>query len=65
MSEAVRLCMDAGDFAIYHPNAWHLGNYLPDRRRVTIHDLAPTPELLDWYARWARRAELAQQSNES
>jgi len=65
MPEAVRLCVDAGDLAIYHPNAWHLGNYLPDRRRVTIHDIAPTPELLDWYGRWAGRAELAQQSNES
>ena len=51
MPRSVRLCMDAGDFALYHPNAWHVGNYLPDRRRVTIHDFAPTPELLDWYAR--------------
>lgn len=55
MPRAVRLSMDAGDFAIYHPNAWHLGNYLPDRKRVTIHDFAPTPELLDWYRRWSEK----------
>jgi len=60
MPRAVRLCMDAGDFALYHPNAWHTGNYLPGRKRVTIHDFAPTPELLDWYERWSqKRAEVA------
>jgi len=55
MPGAVRLCMDAGDFALYHPNGWHIGNYLPDRKRVTIHDYAPTPELLDWYDRWQKK----------
>jgi ectoine hydroxylase-related dioxygenase (phytanoyl-CoA dioxygenase family) len=61
MPRAVRLSMDAGDFALYHPNGWHIGNYLPDRKRVTIHDIAPTPELLDWYERWQKkRTEVAQ-----
>ena len=55
MPSAERLFMDAGDFALYHPNGWHLGNYLPGRRRVTIHDFAPTPQLLDWYDRWERK----------
>ena len=49
MPGAVRLYMDAGDFALYHPRGWHIGVYLPDRKRVTIHDYAPTPEYLDWY----------------
>ncbi|MBQ42290.1 MAG: hypothetical protein CME15_07490 [Gemmatimonadetes bacterium] len=58
MPRAERLRLDAGDFALYHPNAWQTGNYLPDRKRVTIHDFAPTPELLDWYERWSqKRAE--------
>ncbi len=58
MPQAERLFMDAGDFALYHPNGWHLGNYLPGRRRVTIHDFAPTPQLLDWYDRWERSRSL-------
>ena len=58
MPRSERLYMDAGDFALYHPNGWHLGNYLPGRRRVTIHDFAPTPRLLDWYDRWERKRSL-------
>ena len=52
MPGAIRAYLNPGDFMFYHPNAWHLGNYLPDRKRMTIHGFAPTPELLDWYARW-------------
>jgi len=51
MPHSIRASMDAGDFMLYHPNGWHLGNYLPDRKRMTIHDFAPSPELLDWYVR--------------
>jgi ectoine hydroxylase-related dioxygenase (phytanoyl-CoA dioxygenase family) len=52
MPRAVRASMDAGDFMLYHPNGWHLGSYLPDRKRVTIHDYAPSAELVEWYGRW-------------
>src|SRR5690606_32156529 len=41
MPRAVRLSMDAGDFALYHPNGWHIGNYVPHRKRTTIHAFAP------------------------
>jgi len=51
MPGAIRASMDGGDFMLYHPDGWHLGNYLPDRRRLTLHDYCPTPELADWYAR--------------
>ncbi|MDP6117010.1 MAG: phytanoyl-CoA dioxygenase family protein [Planctomycetota bacterium] len=61
MPRAVRLSMDAGDFALYHPNAWHIGNYLPDRKRITIHDFAPSPELLDWYRRWNEKRASAKE----
>lgn len=54
MPGAIRAAMDAGDFMLYNPNAWHLGNYLPDRKRVTLHDWAPNPELIDWYDRWGK-----------
>lgn len=57
MPQAIRASMDAGDFMLYHPNGWHLGNYLPNRNRVTIHDWAPMPELADWYDRWAKARE--------
>jgi hypothetical protein len=64
MPRAVRLSMDAGDFALYHPNGWHIGNYLPDRRRVTIHSFAPTPELLDWYRRFREKHAAAKQKRD-
>jgi ectoine hydroxylase-related dioxygenase (phytanoyl-CoA dioxygenase family) len=51
MPGAIRVSMDAGDFLLYHPDGWHIGVYLPDRRRLTLHDYAPTPELKDWYQR--------------
>jgi ectoine hydroxylase-related dioxygenase (phytanoyl-CoA dioxygenase family) len=54
MPGAIRASMDAGDFMLYQPNGWHLGNYLPDRKRVTIHMYAPSPELADWYVRWGK-----------
>lgn len=59
MPGAIRASMDAGDFMIYHPNGWHLGNYLPERKRVTIHNFAPTPELLEWYDRWGKAGKKA------
>lgn len=52
MPNAIRASMDAGDFMIYHPNGWHLGNYLPERKRVTIHHAAPTPDMVEWIVRW-------------
>ena len=55
MPGAVRLCLDAGDFAFYRDILWHLGNYVPYRKRVTIHDCADTSE----YAAFrTRNAEL-------
>lgn len=54
MPGAIRAAMNAGDFMLYHPNGWHLGNYLPGRKRVTLHDWAPNPELVDWYDRWGK-----------
>lgn len=49
MPGAIRVMMDAGDFCIYHPNGWHLGNYLHYKPRFTLHDWAPNPELLAFY----------------
>jgi ectoine hydroxylase-related dioxygenase (phytanoyl-CoA dioxygenase family) len=59
MPGSIRASMDAGDFMLYHPNAWHLGNYAPYRKRVTFHGFAPSPELIDWYARWHAKGAAA------
>jgi hypothetical protein len=52
MPGAVCLTMDAGDFAIYHPCAWHLGSVLTYRKRMTIHDAVYSPESRAWATRW-------------
>lgn len=53
MPGAVCLAMDAGDFAMYHPCAWHLGSVLTYRKRATIHDTVYTPEVKAWYSKWS------------
>jgi ectoine hydroxylase-related dioxygenase (phytanoyl-CoA dioxygenase family) len=44
------LAMNAGDCAVYHPLAWHLGNYVPYKIRATLHDSCRTAEVDAWYA---------------
>ncbi|MCK6471540.1 MAG: hypothetical protein L6R28_07325 [Planctomycetes bacterium] len=44
MPGGVPLHLQAGDYAIYRDVLWHLGNYVPYRRRATLHDLLETPE---------------------
>lgn len=48
MPGARQLHLNAGDFAIYKPWAWHLGNYLPYRKRATLLDGVFTEKSLDW-----------------
>ncbi|MCX5660349.1 MAG: hypothetical protein NTW19_11590 [Planctomycetota bacterium] len=52
MPGATCLSMDAGDFAIYHPCAWHLGSVLPYRKRATLHNIPIAPEVKAWNAQW-------------
>ena len=51
MPGAVQLHLEAGDFALYRPTAWHLGNYVPYFKRATLHDLVSTPEFDEWRTR--------------
>lgn len=44
MPSAVQLRLNAGDFALYRSSAWHIGNYVPYRKRATIHDFCGTPD---------------------
>lgn len=48
MPGAARLCLDAGDFALYRNTLWHLGNYVPHLKRATLHDSADTPAFDAW-----------------
>ncbi|MFT5366868.1 MAG: hypothetical protein ACI8V2_001818 [Candidatus Latescibacterota bacterium] len=49
MPGGVRLRLDAGDFALYRNTLWHLGNYVPYKKRATIHDGAMTPEFTAFF----------------
>jgi hypothetical protein len=42
------LYLNAGDFALYRNSLWHLGNYVPYRKRATLHDAIDTPAFMAW-----------------
>lgn len=48
MPGSVQLHLDSGDFALYRNTLWHLGNYVPYKKRATLHDTATTPEFDAW-----------------
>ena len=48
MPGAVQLHLDAGDFALYRNTLWHIGNYVPYRKRATLHDAVDTVEFATW-----------------
>ena len=37
MPDAVQLVLNPGDFCIYRNVGWHIGNYVPYRKRMTLH----------------------------
>ena len=58
MPGAVQIHLDTGDYALYRNTLWHIGNYVPYRKRATLHDFIDTPK----YARW--RQQEATRANE-
>jgi ectoine hydroxylase-related dioxygenase (phytanoyl-CoA dioxygenase family) len=48
MPGAVQLHLEAGDFCLYRNTLWHLGNYVPYRRRATLHDAVDTDAFIAW-----------------
>ena len=48
MPGAVQLRLEAGDFALYRNTLWHMGNYVPYKKRATLHDGPKTPEFRDF-----------------
>lgn len=43
MPGAVQLILNPGDFCIYRNIGWHIGNYVPYRKRMTLHTQCNTP----------------------
>jgi hypothetical protein len=54
MPGGIRLHLDAGDFGLYRPHGYHLGNYTPYRKRATLHDSVWTPPWKAAFDRWAQ-----------
>lgn len=52
MPGGVQLHLNAGDFALYRPLGWHIGNYVPYRKRATLHDALFTPVYKVWWKQW-------------
>jgi hypothetical protein len=57
MPGAFEARLHAGDFMLYRNSLWHLGNYVPYRKRATIHDAIGTAEFADWFTNWPRRSK--------
>jgi ectoine hydroxylase-related dioxygenase (phytanoyl-CoA dioxygenase family) len=49
MPGATRLFLDAGDYCLYRNSLWHLGNYIPYRKRATLHDGIMTKSFREWF----------------
>ena len=45
---AERLLLDAGDYCLYRNSLWHLGNYIPYRKRATLHEGVMTAKFKTW-----------------
>jgi hypothetical protein len=48
---AVPLQLAAGDFCLYRNTLWHIGSYVPYRKRATLHDFVDTTAYHDWRER--------------
>ena len=48
MPGARQLVLAAGDYCLYRNSLWHIGNYVPYRRRATLHDTADTEAFRTW-----------------
>ena len=68
MPDAVQLVLNPGDFCIYRNVGWHLGNYVPYRKRMTIHTQCDTQEFAEFRKQYfhllnARAASLEKHRN--
>jgi len=45
---AKRILLDAGDYCLYRNSLWHTGNYVPYKKRATLHDAPMTQAFLEY-----------------
>ena len=64
MPGASQLLLEAGDFALYRPTGWHIGNYVPYRKRATLHDGVWTPVARQWVTDWFDRMRKLQEEKQ-
>ena len=53
MPGAVQLVLNPGDFCIYRNVGWHIGNYVPYRKRATLSTHCFTPAYARFTADYA------------
>lgn len=49
LPNAKRLFLNAGDYCLYRNSLWHMGNYMPTKKRATLHDNIMTPAFQKWW----------------
>ncbi|MEO6909252.1 MAG: phytanoyl-CoA dioxygenase family protein [Abditibacteriaceae bacterium] len=49
MPDAMQAVLNAGDFMLYRSVMWHIGNYLPYKKRATIHEGVMTPQFTQYW----------------
>jgi ectoine hydroxylase-related dioxygenase (phytanoyl-CoA dioxygenase family) len=49
MPGAMQTFLQAGDFMLYRSVLWHIGNYLPYKKRATIHEGIMTPGFIEYW----------------
>jgi len=59
MPGAVQLFMEPGDFAVYRPHGWHIGNYVHYTNRATLHGWPRSDEEAQWNSDFQKRLAAA------
>lgn len=50
MPKSIQFCLKPGDFALYQSCGWHLGNYVPYKKRATLHHHVGTNQTPNYLA---------------
>jgi hypothetical protein len=56
MPGAMQAFLQAGDFMLYRSVQWHIGNYLPYKKRCTIHEGVMTPRFTEYWNEAVRQS---------
>jgi hypothetical protein len=59
MPGAVQLILEPGDFALYRPHGWHIGNYVHYSKRATLHGLPTSQAEVSWRSDYTERLNAA------